>query len=100
MHQALFDTSVYISLLRQSLTYALELRRLGPDRFLRLSAVVLEELYAGANRRDQRLLAKMEHDFEKARRLLVPNQADWVRTGVVLSGLAAHNGYEQIRRGR
>jgi predicted nucleic acid-binding protein len=42
----------------------------------------------------------MERDFDKARRILVPNLGDWVLTGKVLARLASKYGYEQIGRGR
>ena len=48
MQPALFDSSIYISALRRGNNAALALRRLTADAPLWLSAVVLEELYAGA----------------------------------------------------
>ena len=64
-----------------------------------LSAVVLEELYAGARPADRRVLDRLEHDFERAQRILVPNLTDWVQTGVIPSRLG-NRGYEQIGRAR
>jgi predicted nucleic acid-binding protein len=65
-----------------------------------LSAVVLEELYAGADDRSQRVVARLERDFDRAKRVLVPNLSDWAQTGLVLSRLAAKYDYEQIGQGR
>jgi hypothetical protein len=49
MPPALFDSSLYISALRQANDVAPALRRLATDVPLWLSSVVLEELYAGAS---------------------------------------------------
>jgi predicted nucleic acid-binding protein len=43
---------------------------------------------------------RLERNFDKARRILVPNLGDWAKTGKVLASLAARHGYEQIGRGR
>ncbi len=65
-----------------------------------LSAVVLEELYAGAREQDRGVVERLQYDFQKANRLLVPSLGDWVQTGILLSKLAAKWGYEHIGRGR
>jgi predicted nucleic acid-binding protein len=62
--------------------------------------VVLEELYAGANADDHRVLARLERDFERAGRTLVPNLNDWANAGRMLSRLAQKYGHEQISRSR
>lgn len=61
---------------------------------------MLEELYAGASRSGQRILEKLERDFESARRMLVPSLGDWAHTGKVLGRLAERHGYGQIGRTR
>jgi predicted nucleic acid-binding protein len=43
---------------------------------------------------------RLEHDFEKAKRVLVPNLSDWASAGKVLARLAAKYGYERIGRAR
>jgi predicted nucleic acid-binding protein len=65
-----------------------------------LSSVVLEELYAGAEDRDRHIVERLERDFDKARRVLVPNLSDWTQAGKVLARLAAKYDYEQIGQGR
>jgi predicted nucleic acid-binding protein len=65
-----------------------------------LSAVVLEELYAGADDRAHPAVKRLERDFERAKRVLVPNLRDWTQAGEVLVRLAARYGYEHIGRGR
>jgi len=97
MPSVLFDSSVYISALRLGNS---ALKRSAPDTTLWLSAVVLEELYAGARDRDRHIVQRLEHDFQKAKRVLVPNLRDWAEAGRVLARLAAKYGYEHIGRGR
>ena len=65
-----------------------------------LSAVVLEELYAGAGDRGQPVVERLERDFDRAKRVLVPNLSDWTEAGRVLSRLAAKYDFDQISRGR
>ena len=100
MQPALFDTSIYISALRRGDDATLTLRRIASNAPLWLSAVVLEELYAGASGRGLRAVERLERDFEKAKRILVPNLSDWTQTGRVLAHLAVEYGYEQIGQGR
>ena len=97
---ALFDTSFYIAAMRSADTAALGLRRIAQGGPLWLSAIVLEELYAGANARSRRVIERLERDFAKARRIVVPNLSDWTRAGQALARLAARYHYEQIGQGR
>jgi predicted nucleic acid-binding protein len=96
----IFDSSVYISALRAGDGAGLVLRRWVRETPLWLSSVVLEELYAGAARRDYRIIEKLERDFERTRRVLVPSLGDWAQAGRVLGRLAEKYGYEQIGRAR
>jgi predicted nucleic acid-binding protein len=100
MQPALFDSSIYISALRQGDGAILALRRLAEDSPLWLSAVVLEELYAGAGVRDLHVIERLERDFDRARRILSPNLSDWTQAGRVLARLAAKYHYERIGQGR
>ena len=100
MSPFLLDTSSYVSALRRGDYEVLALRTLAHDGPLWLSAVVLEELYAGAGERDREILERMERDFELARRILTPSLSDWVQAGKVLARLAARYHYEKIGRGR
>ena len=99
MQPALFDSSIYITALRRGDDAALALRRFTTDA-LWLSAVVLEELYAGAADRDRQVVERLERDFDRAKRILVPNLSDWTQAGRVLARLAAKYHYEQIGQGR
>jgi len=102
----LFDTSVYISALRRGDTSILSSRRAtrggeSRPRPLWLSVVVLEELLVGArDGRVKKLLVRLERDFERAGRLLVPAQSDWTATGQVLSLVGEKYGYEEVGRAR
>ena len=100
MQPVLFDSSIYISALRTGENGALTVRRLAADAPVWLSSVVLEELYAGASARARHAVERLERDFHRAQRILVPNLSDWTQTGKVLARLAAKYDYEQIGRGR
>jgi predicted nucleic acid-binding protein len=100
MHPVLFDSSIYIAALRAGDEAALTLKRLAANSPLWLSSVVLEELYVGVARRSRHVLERLERDFERAKRILVPNLNDWTQTGKVLARLAARYDYERIGQGR
>ena len=100
MQPALFDASVYIGALRRREDTVLAVRRLTAEAPLWLSAVVIEELYAGAGERGRDWVEKLERDFDRIHRILVPNLGDWTQAGKVLARLAAKYDYEQIGRGR
>jgi predicted nucleic acid-binding protein len=73
---------------------------LRPFGVLWLSAVVLEELYAGSSPSNVTQIERLERDFADLDRVLVPTQADWTSTGRILARLAAKYDYEEIGRGR
>ena len=100
MQPALFDTSIYTAALRRGNDAALGLRRVAADAPLWLSSVVLEELYAGAGDRERHVVEQLERDFDRAKRILVPNLSDWTQSGKVLARLAMKYDYEQIGKGR
>ncbi len=100
MGPALLHTSLYIAALRAGSDALLRLRRFAEAAPLWLSSVVLEELYAGVKPRDSRVVERLEHDFEKAGRILVPSLSDWSACGKVLGRLAAKYGYERIGQAR
>jgi len=100
MRPVLFDTSIYITALRTGDEAALGLRRIAGGAAVWLSSVVLEELYAGVSARGGHAVERLERDFRRAGRILVPNLTDWTQTGKVLALLAAKYDYEQIGKGR
>jgi predicted nucleic acid-binding protein len=99
MQPTLLDSSIYVSALRQR-DAAAGLERLTADTILWLSAVVLEELYAGAREHDRAMVEELARDFDRAGRILVPNLRDWVDTGKVLRRLADKYDYERTGRVR
>jgi predicted nucleic acid-binding protein len=100
MSAALLDSSIYIDALRQGDDGVLTMRRLGSDSFLWLSAVVLEELYAGVADSDRYGIERLERDFERIDRILVPNQKNWAQAGKLLERVGAKHGFEEIGRAR
>ena len=106
MSGVLFDTSVYIQALRQGDAAVLGLRRalrLGDlqTRPLWLSLVVLEELYVGAVEAEvRRDLQRMEREFDKIGRLLLPARSDWTTAGQVLSRIGQKYGFNLVSKAR
>lgn len=106
MAGVLFDTSVYVSALREGNASLFAARRAVRQREnatapLWLSAVVLEELYAGANQAmAKRLCARLEKEFDLVGRILVPRRSDWTACGQVLARIGTKYGYERIGRSR
>ena len=100
MQPALFDTSIYVAALRRGDAGVLAIRRLDSGSIVWMSAVVLEELYAGAPGRGQSVVERLERDFDRAKRVLVPSLSDWTEAGRVLSCLAVKHNDGQIGQGR
>jgi predicted nucleic acid-binding protein len=96
----LFDASIYIAAMRPGGGPSQFLQRRADEAPLWLSSVVLEELYAGASGAAVRAVERLEHDFERAKRVLVPNLSDWASAGKILARLAAKYGYERIGQAR
>ena len=99
MQPVLFDTSIYIAVLRSKVESG-RLREMAGGGPIWLSAVVLAELYAGADSKSRKAVERLERDFERAKRILSPSLSDWALTGKALARLAAKYDYEQIGRGR
>jgi predicted nucleic acid-binding protein len=70
---------------------------LGPERsLLFMSAVVLEELYAGAHDPTSvKLLDKLYDVFVSANRLVVPHGRDWQKAGKIIAQLERKYGFEE-----
>ena len=100
MPPVLFDASVYVAALRSGDDARLQGRRAAEGGPVWLSAVVLEELYAGAVGSSVQSVEGLVRKFHRVGRVLVPNAGDWVQTGRVLARLAAKYDYEVIGRGR
>ena len=100
MQPTLFDSTVYIAGLRHGDEGIVALRRLDSGSVLWLSAVVLEELYAGAGERSRAVVERLERDLDRVKRILVPNLSDWTQVGRVLARLAEKYGYETVGQAR
>jgi predicted nucleic acid-binding protein len=100
MQSVLFDSSLYISALRRGDDTTLSDTYLTDDAPVWLSSVVLEELYAGAKDKDRYAVERLEKDFERLGRILVPNLQDWIQAGRTLASLGTKYGYELIGRAR
>jgi predicted nucleic acid-binding protein len=99
MEHVLLDSSIYVAALLGG-DAVLRLERITEGTVLWLSAVVLEELYAGAGARDRDYVEQLERHFGHAGKILVPNLDDWVYAGKLLQQLALKYDYEKIGRGR
>jgi predicted nucleic acid-binding protein len=100
LSDTLFDASIYVTAMRRTGDWVQLLQRVSVGGSLWLSAVVLEELYAGADDRSRVWVELLEREFARENRILVPNLEDWTQTGAVLNRLALKYDYEQIGRGR
>jgi predicted nucleic acid-binding protein len=98
--QVLFDSSVYIGAFRGNRDAGLIFERWRRKTPIWVSSVVLGELYAGADAAGTKLIEKLERDFERARRVLIPNLSDWTQTGRILAKVGAKYGFERIGQGR
>jgi len=99
MQSVLFDSALYIASFRRGAPLP-SLEAQAVDAPLWLSAVVLEELYAGATARAFNAVRELEREFKEGNRILVPSADDWAEAGRVLARLAGKYGYEEIGRGR
>ena len=100
MSGTLFDTSIYVTAMRRTNDWVRLLQQLSAGGSLWLSAVVLEELYAGSGERSKVWVELLEREFVRENRILIPNLEDWTQTGELLNRLALKYDYEQIGRGR
>lgn len=100
MPSTLYDASFYVAALRRGDEGVIALRRLDSGSLVWLSAVVLQELYAGAGENGRDVVERLERDFDRVKRILVPNLGDWTQAGRVLSRVATKYDYEQIGRSR
>ncbi len=90
-----FDTSVYIPFVNKGISHPV--LEYGAGRpLLYMSAVVLEELYAGAHDPTSiKLLDKLYDTFIKVHRLIVPDAADWQKAGKVVAQFERKYGFEE-----
>lgn len=93
--KVLLDTSVYIPFINEGITHPVLDLELGRP-LIYMSAVVIEELYAGASdSKSIKLLDRLYKAFESAGRLVVPNGGDWKTAGSIISKLRVKYGFER-----
>ena len=90
------DTSIYIPFINKGIAHpAIESHQAHP--LLYLSAVVVEELYAGAfDAHTIKLLDKLYDTFSNLGRFVTPSTSDWQHAGKVVSQLGRKYGFEDI----
>ena len=93
--KVILDTSIYIPFINDGIENpVIDLRSRKPLSYL--CAVVIEELYAGAHDKTSiNLLDRLYETFNKIGRLIVPEAADWQRTGKVIAKLGNKYGFEE-----
>lgn len=98
--KVILDTSIYIPFINKSISHPIFELKFGKP-VLYMSAVVIEELYAGAfDNTSINILDKTYNTFEDLGRLIVPEANDWQRTGKVVAksdrnmGLRIHSFHE------
>lgn len=96
----LFDSSVYIAILRVNDDPIVTLRSVAQGQSSWISSVVLAELYAGAFGPHVAKVERLESHYGRSDRILVPNSTDWTRVGRLLALVGAKYGYERIGKGR
>lgn len=93
--KVIFDTSIYIPFINEGKANPVFDLKSGKP-LLYLSAVVIEELYAGAHDKTSiNLLDRLYETFDKIGRLIVPEATDWQRTGKVIARLGRKYGFEE-----
>jgi predicted nucleic acid-binding protein len=93
--KVILDTSIYIPFIKAGISHPiLELEYETP--LLYMSAVVIEELYAGASDNNTiKLLDKLYRTFEDLGRLIAPDASDWQHTGRIIAKLGRKCGFEE-----
>ncbi|MBE7444244.1 MAG: type II toxin-antitoxin system VapC family toxin [Planctomycetia bacterium] len=96
--KVIFDTSIYIPFINDGIAYPAGEPNVNPGKqMLYLSAVVIEELYAGAfDTQSIKLLDTLYKTFKSLNRLLIPDAADWQKTGKVIANIGKKYGFEGI----
>ena len=101
MSAALLDSSVYISGLRRGDEALLALALASVRNIAHVGrARGRSRAVAGASGRVRHSLERMEREFDRMKRILVPNLGDWTEAGRVLARVGARYGYEKIGQGR
>jgi predicted nucleic acid-binding protein len=91
--KALCDTSIYIPFINKGMPHPVFAGSASP--VLYMSMVVLAELYAGSHDANSiKLVDRLHNTFLSVRRLCVPNNEDWRKTGIIMAKLGQKYGFE------
>lgn len=91
--KALCDTSVYIPFINQGISHPVFTESVRP--VLYMSMVVLAELYAGSHDANSiKLVDRLYNTFLSVGRLIVPNNEDWRKTGMIMAKVGQKYGFE------
>ncbi len=94
--KALIDTSIYIPFINRGMTHPV-LKFSDRMPLLYMSAVVMEELYAGAfDKTSIRLLDRLFKTFDQLRRIVAPDYSDWQKAGKIIAKLGKKYGFEEV----
>ena len=92
--KTILDTSVYLPFLRRNAKIQ-DLTFLRRPTLLYLSSVVFAELFAGARDRPTvRLLERFYRTFDRANRVIAPDQQVWLEAAHVLHRFGIRRGFE------
>jgi len=94
--KALIDTSIYIPFINRAITHpVLKFGDMTP--LLYMSAVVMEELYAGAfDKTSIRVLDRLFKTFDQLGRIVTPDYSDWQQAGKIIAKLGKKYGFEEV----
>jgi predicted nucleic acid-binding protein len=97
----LFDTNVYIEAIQSGPATDIYHLLLTTIPRTYLSAVVVQELYAGAlDTVGERLVARFVHQTERTSRLVIPTYRDWSEAGHVLARINRQEPAQRTRLAR
>lgn len=96
--KVIFDTSIYLPFINDGIAYPTGNLKVDLGKqMLYMSGVVIEELYAGAfDIPSIKLLDTLYKTFKSLNRLLIPEAADWQRTGNIIAKIGKKYGFEDI----
>lgn len=93
--KVIVDTSVYIPFINDGISHPILDAAFGSP-LLYMSAVVMEELYAGAfDRETIKLLDKLCSTFENVGRMVTPDAANWRLCGMVVAKMGRKYGFDR-----
>ncbi|NWF75979.1 MAG: type II toxin-antitoxin system VapC family toxin [Nitrospirae bacterium] len=92
--KVIIDTSIYIPFINSGIAHPVLNLEYKPLFYM--SAVVVEELYAGAfDNKSIKCLDRMYETFEDIGRIVVPEASDWQKTGKVITKLGQKYVFEE-----